>query len=220
MLKEGVALLGVGAAATGGFLAYNGVSNSKTKTYSIKDLLATKNPKKRLIAKSTDGSSPEWKAVWKLYATEYKNNNHNLFSLASINSEKTIDDNQPAPSEFMSKCESLVMEHVVNEKDDKYQGVLKYCTRDALIKDLILESGRVVLQESDDWGDSWKSYRAANTDKEDQQDTWKLKDWNTKKSNDSTISDDLKKKCKEKLEAKVGDQVDGDYSNIVKWCSK
>ncbi|AEG72580.1 hypothetical protein MHF_0298 [Mycoplasma haemofelis Ohio2] len=215
MLKEGVALLGVGAAATGGVLAYNGVSNSKTKTYLVKDLLATKNPEKRLIAKSEDGSSPEWKAVWKLYATEYKNNNRNPFSLASINSEKTIDDNQPAPSEFMSKCESLVM-----EKDDKYQGVLKYCTRDALIKDLILESGRVVLQDSDNWGDSWKSYRATNTDKEDQQDTWKLEDWNTKKSSDSDISEDLKAKCKEKLEAKAGTKVDGDFPNIVQWCSK
>ncbi|AEW45092.1 hypothetical protein MHC_01130 [Mycoplasma haemocanis str. Illinois] len=215
MIKVAAGVLGAGAVAAGGALAYKGLI--KSPTHSIKDLLATKNPEKRLISKSNDGSSAEWKAAWKLYLTAYKNNNQNPFFL-TVAKPTTIDDNQSAPSEFMSKCESLIMEQVSNEKDDKYKGVLQYCTRSTLVKDLVMESGRSILQDSDDWSGSWNSYKSANTDKGDKQDTWKLEDWNTKKSG-STVSGDLQKKCKEKLGSKVGMQVD-DYSNIVKWCSK
>ncbi|CBY92258.1 hypothetical protein HF1_02500 [Mycoplasma haemofelis str. Langford 1] len=219
MWKAAAGVLGAGTAVAGGALAYKGLT--KPTTHSIRDLLATKNPEKRLISKSADGSSTEWKSAWKLYLTSYKKDGKNPFSLNRDKPNTEPDGNENAPSEFMSKCESLSKEMVVDKEDSRYQNVLIYCTRNTLVKDLIIESGRTLLQESgDDWGASWKSYREANTGKGEKQDVWQLSDWKDKQNADSPVSDDLKNKCKEKLESNAGVQVNDDYPNVVKWCSK
>ncbi|AEW45084.1 hypothetical protein MHC_01090 [Mycoplasma haemocanis str. Illinois] len=219
MWKLAAGLLGVGTATVGGVLTYR--SFIKPTTHSIRDLLAVKNPEKRLISRSADGSSAEWKAAWKLYLSAYQKDGKNPFSLNKEKPNEEPNGNENAPSEFMNKCEGLSGNMVVDKEDERYKNVLSYCTRNTLIQDLIQESGRTLLKETgDDWSASWKSYREVNSGKEQNQDIWKLSDWNAKKGADSSISDDLKKKCKEKLESNAGIQVDDDYQNVVKWCSK
>ncbi|AEW45093.1 hypothetical protein MHC_01135 [Mycoplasma haemocanis str. Illinois] len=203
-----------GTLAAGGSFLYKGTSNSKT--YSIKDLLASKNPEKRLISSSYNDSSVEWKAVWKAYKDTYQNKDGNPFSLTSV--QFTSDTN--VPSEFINSCESWFMKQVVDDKDERYKTVLSYCTRDTLVKDLILESNRKLVSDSGgNWNEIWKDYRKVNEGKEKGKDTWQLTDWETKKDQDSSVSEDLPKKCKEKLEGKSGGSSVNDYQDVVNWCS-
>ncbi|AEW45082.1 hypothetical protein MHC_01080 [Mycoplasma haemocanis str. Illinois] len=207
-----------GTTTIGGFLIHKGTS--KVRTHLIKDLLTVKNPEKRFIDKSDDGSSVEWKASWKSYREIYKDEENNPFSLTS-SQLKATDSEVNAPSEFRNGCKLASLESVVDETDARYKTILSYCTRDTLVKDLILESGREIIDSSsEDWKESWKDYRKMNNDKPDKGDTWQLSDWNAKKGSDDSVSDDLKEKCKSKLSVRTGGKVSDDYSNIVKWCSK
>ncbi|AEW45076.1 hypothetical protein MHC_01050 [Mycoplasma haemocanis str. Illinois] len=219
MLKLSAGLLGVGTVAAGGVLVYKGLS--KPLTYSIKDLLAVENPEKRLISKSSDGSSAEWKEAWKLYLSSYKKDGKNPFFLSKDKPNTEPDGKENAPAEFMNKCEEFSRDMVVDKKDNRYQNVLDYCTRNTLIQDLIQELGRTLLKESgDDWSVGWESYRKANAGRQQSQDIWKLSDWSNAQNSSSPVSEDFKKKCKDKLESSVGAKVDDDYQNVVNWCSK
>ncbi|CBY92263.1 hypothetical protein HF1_02550 [Mycoplasma haemofelis str. Langford 1] len=222
-LKAATGVLGVGTAAAGGTLAYKELT--KPATHLIKDLLVTKNPRKRLIAKSEDGSSAEWKAAWKLYATSYKEHNKNPFSLTLAKPTETLDGSQNAPVEFMDKCESLVKERVLNEGDDKYQGVLQYCTRATLVSDLISENhpSKKVLSKTEagssaGWKRAWSSYKIYNTDKTKDKDTWKLSDWESQSGDDAPES--FKTKCEEKVKVEAFELSNEDYLNAVKWCTQ
>ncbi|AEW45078.1 hypothetical protein MHC_01060 [Mycoplasma haemocanis str. Illinois] len=216
MLKLSAGLLGAGTVVAGGVLTYKNLI--KSPTHLIRDLLAVKNPEKRLLSQSDDGSSDEWKTSWKSYIEKYKNQESNPFSLTSSQLKDTIVN---APSEFRNGCKSTSLDKVVDETDLRYQAILSYCTRDTLVKDLILESGREIIDSSSgDWNESWKDYRHINNGKQDKEDTWQLSDWKDKKGNDALVSEDLKKKCESKISGKTGGKVNDDYSNIVRWCSK
>ncbi|CBY92268.1 hypothetical protein HF1_02600 [Mycoplasma haemofelis str. Langford 1] len=215
--KVATGVLVGGTAAAGGSFLYKGTS--KPQTYSIKDLLASKNPEKRLISTSDSGSSAEWKAAWKAYRDTYKDRDSNPFSLTATQLKDSSSDPN-APNELISGCKSLFMEQVVDTEGEKYKTVLGYCTRNTLVKDLILESNRNLMPESGgNWGEIWKDYRKANEGKGKDQDTWKLTDWENKKDQDSSASDDLPKKCKTKLETSSGVKTVNDYQDVVNWCS-
>ncbi|AEG72569.1 hypothetical protein MHF_0287 [Mycoplasma haemofelis Ohio2] len=216
-IASGVVVGGTATTAGGLYLHKGAV---KPQTHLIKDLLAVKNPEKRLIDKSDDGSTAEWKESWKSYREFYKDKKSNPFSLTS-DQLKESGNSVDAPSEFRDGCKSVSLEKAVDETDERYRAILSYCTRDTLFKDLILESGREIISSSNgDWKESWKDYRQVNNGKPDQKDTWQLSDWSSKKDKDDPVSDDLKTKCESKLSGKTGGKVSDDYSNIVKWCSK
>ncbi|AEG72584.1 hypothetical protein MHF_0304 [Mycoplasma haemofelis Ohio2] len=219
--KVALGTLAGGATVTGGALAYREISKESPKTKrSIRELIANLKKDKRIISKSEAGNSKEWQEAWKLYKGDHQNSESNPFSISSEKLKDSVSD-QNAPTEFMSKCESLSSEEVLDEKDSKYQDVLKYCTRNTLVQDLVLESGRNLINETNgNWSESWKSYRAANSGKGNNQDTWKLSDWESKKNDDSTISDNLKVKCKEKLGEVSGVKSVQDFQDVVNWCSE
>ncbi|AEW45074.1 hypothetical protein MHC_01040 [Mycoplasma haemocanis str. Illinois] len=218
--KATLGVLAGGATVTGGAFFYKGIFSSKKDSVRSKKpisyLIKAFNNNKRLIKGAEKGDSAEWKAAWKLYAADYRNKGENPFFL--VQEKPTTDPNgsESAPKEFMDKCESLSREEVDNVNDSKYQNVLKYCTRDALVRDLISESGRLFFN-GDDWKQGWQSYVASNS--QNGEDTWKLSDWNNKKNESNYVSDELKKKCESKLSGKVDDEK-GDYQNVVNWCSK
>ncbi|AEW45097.1 hypothetical protein MHC_01155 [Mycoplasma haemocanis str. Illinois] len=218
-VKLSIGTLVGGVTVTGGALVYREVYKTPSKK-PIYELIKTLNRDKRLISKSETGNSKEWQAVWKLYKEEYQNKESNPLS---INSEqlKNSTSNQDAPTEFMNKCESFSRELVLDEKNGRYQDVIKYCTRNTLVQDLVSESGRKLIDETNgNWSESWKSYRAANSGKGNNQDTWQLSDWESKKNADSTISDNLKVKCKEKLGEEAGVKSVQDFQDVVNWCSE
>ncbi|CBY92265.1 hypothetical protein HF1_02570 [Mycoplasma haemofelis str. Langford 1] len=211
MLKGAAGVLGLGATATGGALLYKGLS--KPQTYSIKFLLASKNTNKRLLVKSNDGSEAHWKAAWKAYLTS----KNNIWNLKEWKDSPVQDEN--APSSFMDACTSNSNGEVEDTASKEYINVLSFCTRNTLVKDLVLESNRVLNDDSNGgWSESWKSYRSSNQSKE--KDDWQLTDWNDKKSSDDTISENLKTQCKDKLEVESGFKAVKDYQDVVNWCSK
>ncbi|AEW45096.1 hypothetical protein MHC_01150 [Mycoplasma haemocanis str. Illinois] len=223
MIKVVAGVLGAGAVATGGALVYKGLLKSTTS--SIKDLLATKNPEKRLISKSLGGSSSEWKEAWKLYLTAYKNNNQNPFSLTTDKPSTDPDGNQEAPSEFIDKCTFLASERVADEKDSRYQNVFKYCTRATLVKDLIFENypNRKILSstgsdDSEGWKSAWSRYKQRNPSTKVQgNDEWKLSEWTTHNTDDAPNG--LKTKCVEKVKLEMFDTNNKDYKDTVDWCT-
>ncbi|AEG72583.1 hypothetical protein MHF_0303 [Mycoplasma haemofelis Ohio2] len=223
MLKGVAGVLGAGAVATGGALAYKGLS--KPTTHSVKDLLSIKNPEKRLISKSLGGSSEEWKAAWKLYALDYKNNDKNPFSLTTEKPTTDPDGKQEASTEFIDKCVSLSVGQVVDEKDNSYRDVLKYCTRATLIKDLISENhpNRKILsntgsEDAEGWKAAWSRYKQRNPAQKAQgNDEWKLTDWATHSTDDAPNG--LKTKCGEKIKLEIFDTNHKDYKDTVDWCT-
>ncbi|AEW45089.1 hypothetical protein MHC_01115 [Mycoplasma haemocanis str. Illinois] len=222
-LKVAIGVFGAGAASAGGAFVYK--IFTKPTTHSIKDLLLVKNPEKRLISKSENGSSAEWKAAWKLYAAAYKDYDSNPFSLALQKPTETPDGSQNAPAEFMNKCESLSKEHVFNVEDNKYKEVLKYCTRATLVSDLILENypSKKILSKTEagstnGWKKAWSSYKTSNTDKTKDKDIWKLNDWNSQNGVDAPES--FKNKCEEKVKVEAFELSNEDYLNAVEWCTQ
>ncbi|AEW45098.1 hypothetical protein MHC_01160 [Mycoplasma haemocanis str. Illinois] len=224
LAKVTLGALGAGTATTGviyfgkGFL----VSEHVKTTTSIRELLKSVHPYKRLISESLKGDSTEWKATWQTYRDKYKDKDSNPFSLVN-ETVKSSDAN--APSEFMSQCSSISKEHVVDGNDAKYQAVLNYCTRDALINDWIAErnSNKALLSETSEeagkWKESWQKYKNANTDKEQSKDKWNLSDWGSKHS-DADAPESFKKECKKRYEAKTEASSEDDYLNVLNWCTK
>ncbi|AEW45080.1 hypothetical protein MHC_01070 [Mycoplasma haemocanis str. Illinois] len=223
MVKAVVVLLGAGTATVGGVLTYK--SFIKPTTHSIRDLLAVKNPEKRLISKATNGSSTEWKAAWKLYLSNYKKNGKNPFSLNKNKPDTEPDGNENAPSEFMNKCEELSRDMVVDKEDNRYKNVLAYCTRVTLVSDLISEnypSKKVLSKDeagsTDGWKKAWSNYKTFNTNKTKGKDAWNLSDWPTQ--NEDNAPNTFIDKCAEKVRMATFDLNNEDYLNAVKWCTR
>ncbi|AEG72587.1 hypothetical protein MHF_0307 [Mycoplasma haemofelis Ohio2] len=220
MWKAGAGVAGAGAAATtGGILLHKELT--KPKTYLIRDLLASKNPEKRLISKSTDGSSDEWKAAWKLYSQAYKDNNKNPFSL-TLEKPSTVDGNQKAPIEFMNKCEFLLNQKVSSEADDNYKNVFQYCTRDTLVSDLITENGRKLIGESEGkeaWQKTWDDYKGKNSTHSNGKDHWTLNGWDNQK-NQADAPQVFKQECTKRSKSKAHTLDNKDYQDVLLWCTK
>ncbi|AEG72585.1 hypothetical protein MHF_0305 [Mycoplasma haemofelis Ohio2] len=225
LTKTALGVLGAGTVTTGAIYFGKdllGKEDVKTTT-PIKELLKSVNPHKRLISKSEKGDSQEWKAAWKAYKGKYKDQDSNPFSL-SKEKLKSSEGEDNAPPEFMSKCSSMSGEKVVDGSDTKYQTVLSYCTRDALISDLITERNpkKALLLETEEtgkWKASWQEYQAANTEKTQSKDKWGLSDWGTKNA-DSDAPESFKKECKKRYESKTETASQDDYLNVLNWCTK
>ncbi|CBY92296.1 hypothetical protein HF1_02880 [Mycoplasma haemofelis str. Langford 1] len=195
-----------GAAYAGGFF------DKESKTEAVSSLLKIFNPNKRFITTS-EGSDSHWKANWDQYKKD-----KDIWKLKDRNKSSSSDEN--APSYFISECQTRRSSQVSGAESDLYKEVLRYCTRDTLVKDLISENatGRRLLLSSDDktiWQPVWDDYKTKYANSAD---AWSLEQWDTKKS-ESDVPEVFKQACSKKSEEpsfKVGDEK---YQNVLTWCT-
>ncbi|CBY92253.1 hypothetical protein HF1_02450 [Mycoplasma haemofelis str. Langford 1] len=226
LAKSAAGVLGLGTATAGAVYFGRDLVGGEDKVKTpIKELIKTANPHKRLIEGSTV-SDPHWKEVWKEYRNANLNKGVDFWNIQGWQKPTgNVTNSDDASSHFISACSSKLNEEVESSKDPLYLQVISYCTRDALISDLIKEkgNGKTLLSkegnDSEAWKAVWTSYKTGNTNKAKGQDKWGLSDWDTK-NNDVSAPDSFKDKCKEKSEKKTVDSSEDDYKEVLDWCTK
>ncbi|AEW45132.1 hypothetical protein MHC_01330 [Mycoplasma haemocanis str. Illinois] len=208
-----------------GVRVFKGLEEKPIKT-SISKLLEKLNPKKRLIESSIQTSDAVWKAAWKKYRTKNKDSKvgEDTWNLKEwTNRSGAITDNESPPDIFVRTCTSNSQKEVLDSNENLYKEVLEFCTRDASIKDWILNSGKSILETGDNegWRDTWKLYREKNKGVAKGSDTWKVDDWDPNTSTDDKVSEEFKKKCVEKLDLKSSnDNFESEYALVLALCTK
>ncbi|CBY93149.1 hypothetical protein HF1_11410 [Mycoplasma haemofelis str. Langford 1] len=218
-------------AGIGGVLAATGAAIGipkllEDKRQLISKLIEIHNPKKRLIT-ATSLDDPSWKKSWEAYRKANKDaaKGKDTFQLPdwsgpiseSISEVSAVQSLLNACSSNSKKKSSL--------DSPLYQDVLKYCTRDTLISDLLKESGRKLLSKtrnnanSAEWRGVWAAYVKVNT--ENTGDAWGISSYQTEKakSGDSfSVSDDFMTKCESKLaSSSIEDKTLLDQ--VKSWCT-
>ncbi|AEW45156.1 hypothetical protein MHC_01450 [Mycoplasma haemocanis str. Illinois] len=213
-----------GALYMGGIFKGKGEKPVKT---SISKLLKEFNPKKRLIEPSAKTNDTVWKSAWKSYRAKNKDSKvgEDTWNLRewTDRAKGTEINEEEAPTYFVQACSSHGEQQVEGVNDDLYKEVLEFCTRDASVKDWILDSGKKILGDGDNegWKATWKLYREENKEVVKGNDAWHLKDWDPKTSTDENVPEEFKKKCTEKLDLKSSDNnFESEYSRALDWCTK
>ncbi|AEW45118.1 hypothetical protein MHC_01260 [Mycoplasma haemocanis str. Illinois] len=209
-----------GSAIGGGIFAGSKYFLKGVEKSSLFSLLKAKNPEKRLISKTISNSDPTWKAAWKNYLLS----NSNSWSLNVEGAKK--DGTDVPPSDFINRCYEKSEGMVEDEKDPLYSQFLNYCTRDTLIKDLVLDSAskrfldKTSGKDTSEWKSSWDSYKSKNADKTTGKDKWALTDWQ-EKHGQNDAPDSFKNKCTEKasVSAYSGSLLVEDYERVLDWCT-
>ncbi|AEW45137.1 hypothetical protein MHC_01355 [Mycoplasma haemocanis str. Illinois] len=194
----------------------------------IRILLLTHQPKKRLLLKGykgvQDGSPQEWKDAWKQYRVDYQNVEDDPFGLLKTKPVSVAEEN--ATDGFMSACSSIFDEKVSGIKSEMYKLADKYCTRFASVSDLVWESNYQVLQKgsdgnSQDWKNLWKKYREDNRDREPKQDEWKLSNekWTGAIDANAEAPNEFRTKCEQESQIKNVDKNNSSYLMVLKYCS-
>ncbi|AEW45198.1 hypothetical protein MHC_01660 [Mycoplasma haemocanis str. Illinois] len=227
LATKGLVGLATSSAVAGGIGIAIKFSSSKKELKSIRTLIKKHSPSQRLLFRedkgAADGSSSEWKRVWKQYRTDFQNSSNNPFKL-TLAKVSDIQD-EAAPENFMTSCSSLFEEKVEGIKSDKYQVVEKYCTRLTSVSDLISDSGKRVLPKGNDgqsqeWKELWKRYRKDNEDKKSEGGIWKLSDssWN---ENENLVEapSKFREKCESESQVKTGDINHHSFTNVLNYCS-
>ncbi|AEG73583.1 hypothetical protein MHF_1347 [Mycoplasma haemofelis Ohio2] len=130
---------GLGAASAVGGGSYLGFKllnpQQKEEAKKLKSIasLISELPDKVLLGKSTEASVKEWKDAWKAYREANKTLQKGkdpwvLDSFTGSYSSGSISD-ENAPEPFRSKCEELSSQEVEGTSDERYEQVLKYCTK-------------------------------------------------------------------------------------------
>ncbi|AEW45762.1 hypothetical protein MHC_04530 [Mycoplasma haemocanis str. Illinois] len=192
----------------------------------ISKLIETHNPNKRLItSKSLDDSN--WKKIWAAYRTANKDvaKGKDIFRLPDWNGPISGDiSEEKAVQSLLNACsEKFHQKALPNSR--LYQDVLKYCTRDALISDLIKESGRKPLSKSEnnansaEWRGAWASYVKVNA--ENTGDAWGINNYQSEKSKSGDsfeVSEDFRNKCESKL---ASNSIDDKtlLEQVKSWCT-
>ncbi|AEW45077.1 hypothetical protein MHC_01055 [Mycoplasma haemocanis str. Illinois] len=218
LTKATLGTLGVGTVATGSIYLGKDLivaRNQKTKT-SIEELIETVNPDKRFI--SRPGTSSHWRAVW----SEYKKDN-NVWNLAGLDTT-TASSTEDAPQEFMDACDSKKEQEVLDKGDSLYSQVVKYCTRNTLVRDLINETeGKTLLTKgsdfatNQDWKTVWELYKQDNNGKNT--DSWDIGSWSSNKDS-SNVPDAFATKCGTKSEVEEYQLDQSNYLDVLKYCTK
>ncbi|CBY93238.1 hypothetical protein HF1_12300 [Mycoplasma haemofelis str. Langford 1] len=218
-------LLGLGgvSAVTGAAIGIPKLlSDDKREEHLISDLIKVKNPEKRLISSKEVGDSA-WKKAWEVYRNENK--------LASKGKDafQLLDWNDPILGDISVSDEANKgLIDICFENSGKrssldsqlYRDVLKYCTRDTKISDLIRDAGKTVLikgGDSNQWKKAWERYRLAHQGSGT--DPWTIDKFSENKSKaDQPASEDFQNKCVERLErASISDVKLID--EVTKWCT-
>ncbi|AEW45758.1 hypothetical protein MHC_04510 [Mycoplasma haemocanis str. Illinois] len=151
----------------------------------VSELIKEKDPGKRLItSKSLD--DPYWKKAWEDYRKVNKDaaKGQDAFKLFDWGGQITTSiTSTEAPQSLVNSCSFNTTKRVSHDSQ-LYKNVLKYCTRDSLISDLIKDSGKTPLLKSEDassseWKAAWERYRLANQGSED---AWKLSGFSGQKN--------------------------------------
>ncbi|AEW45788.1 hypothetical protein MHC_04660 [Mycoplasma haemocanis str. Illinois] len=197
------------------------------KEYLVSELIAIHNPEKRLIT-STEVGDSAWKKSWQDYRTVNKNaaKDNDTFKLPDWNGPISQDiTSTDTVKSFLDACFSNSKKKVVTGSK-LYEEVLRYCTRDTTIFDLVTESKRIPLSKttqnanSPEWRSAWNSYVRDNSD--DTGDAWNINSYGTEKAKvnqDHAVSEDFRSKCETNLastlikDAKLIEQVKS-------WCTK
>ncbi|AEG72610.1 hypothetical protein MHF_0331 [Mycoplasma haemofelis Ohio2] len=226
-LTKGILGTGVASAtAVGTAYASGAFSSSEEKRELISKLIGISNPERRIITAKV-GSDPYWKESWKLYRESNKNKNvgEDLWGLKDWKKPETdtINNDVEAPSSLMEECDSRLSSEVSGIESDLYKEVLRYCTRDTLVSDLVSETtGKTSLVDVDDsasWNKVWNLYTTHNNGRGKDQDVWSLNDWDQEKGKPAAPQS-FKTACKNKLTTKTGDKTHPDYINFLSWCTK
>ncbi|AEG72598.1 hypothetical protein MHF_0319 [Mycoplasma haemofelis Ohio2] len=228
--------LGMGAAsATAAGVAYAGgaFSPSGEKEEVVSRLIKTANPGKRVIV-TTDVNDSNWKEAWKLYREDNKDKNvgEDIWKLKDWTKPDsgTINNTDQAPASFISECHSRSSNKTIKTDSNLYKEVLRYCTKDTQVSDLIAENNKdkTLLDTSSqsgdsspsaDWINAWEVYKKYNEGKGASADAWQLESWESKKAG-TVLPSDFKTKCATKLQTKTFDLNNEDYRGVLAWCTK
>ncbi|AEW45577.1 hypothetical protein MHC_03585 [Mycoplasma haemocanis str. Illinois] len=90
---------------------------------------------------------------------------------------------------------------------------------------LTSERGLLLLSESNDvkWQDAWKNYRDSHKENGSnnyrEKDTWNIKNWSTKKGEDS-VPEEFKEECKKRAKLETYGKNNKEYQNVKSWCTR
>ncbi|CBY92300.1 hypothetical protein HF1_02920 [Mycoplasma haemofelis str. Langford 1] len=216
--------LSTGATATAGAVYFGtDLFKEEISKRTISSLLREKNPEKRLII-AAPPSDKAWKDAWANYRNENKDSNPwGIKTWSKITQDVQSGDN--APDDFVSKCATQTILEVPNEKDSLYVEVLKYCTRNTVVSDLIAENTSKKLlngtgdQDSGGWAAAWEVYRTQNKASSKTKDTWEFSDWDSKKDK-TELPTDYKTKCTSQANVPAFTLDNKNYKNVLAWCTK
>ncbi|AEW45088.1 hypothetical protein MHC_01110 [Mycoplasma haemocanis str. Illinois] len=221
LTKSTLGILGLGTVTVGTvYFGKNLINNREDKKTmsSIRELIKNSKPHKRLIS-GDSVSDPFWKAAWKRYRDENLNRDSDSWNLQDwIKPSGSINGDDNSSSHLITACSSKVDLEVEDEKTILFEQVLSYCTRDALVSDLLKEraSNKIVLSENSNenekWKTPWESYKKSGNNK------WSLDDWSSQ-SNKDVAPASFKEACKNKLASKTEETKEGDYEDVLNWCT-
>ncbi|AEW45120.1 hypothetical protein MHC_01270 [Mycoplasma haemocanis str. Illinois] len=191
----------------------------------IVSLIAKKHPQKRLIT-SNSISDVYWKKAYRIYREENKGHDkgQDSWKLDGWTRPSEVSNEVDTTTEFISRCNSNQLVEVEGEDDFLYQQVLRYCTRDTLVKDLIEErSGKRLIssvngQDTEAWNAAWGLYKTSNNISGKSKDTWEFSDWDSKKGGND-LPQDFKTKCDEKAKMPAFELENENYKNVLSWCT-
>ncbi|AEW45809.1 hypothetical protein MHC_04765 [Mycoplasma haemocanis str. Illinois] len=99
---------------------------TRDKRVEASSLLDSDN--KSLLTSSTSASDSAWKAAWDAYRNDHKSTNSNPWKINNWDNLKS-QDNQDAPSDFVSKCSEVAKSLVLDKEDPTYKELSKYCAK-------------------------------------------------------------------------------------------
>ncbi|AEG72605.1 hypothetical protein MHF_0326 [Mycoplasma haemofelis Ohio2] len=215
-----------GTATAGGIYFGTDIFKGKVVTKkTIASLLREKHPQKRLIS-SSSVSDLDWKKAYKTYreGNKERNKGQDIWKLDGWDRLSEVQE-VDTTTEFISRCNSNKLVEVEGEQDPLYKQVLRYCTRDTLVKDLIFENTSKQLlnsasdQDTSGWTAAWEVYRTQNKASDKGKDAWEFSDWDSKKDK-TELPADYKTKCDSKASIPAFKLDNEDYKNVLNWCTK
>ncbi|AEW45835.1 hypothetical protein MHC_04895 [Mycoplasma haemocanis str. Illinois] len=208
-LKVAAGLGAVSGTAGLGYLSFH-YSSSNSKKVTISELF--KKEGRTFLSKGADVE--QWKERWNSYVTENKDS----WKLEDYSSQKS--DVSKAPDSFVNKCLLNADVKVTGISDSLYLEVVKNCSKEFKVEDLVTSEGKRTKLNSasgDDaeWKSSWQDYIRNSPDNK-----WNIENWASAKLTPDTVPQDFKTKCTSKLAEKAFGIKDIKFENVIAWCTK
>ncbi|AEW45091.1 hypothetical protein MHC_01125 [Mycoplasma haemocanis str. Illinois] len=190
----------------------------KTKT-SIEELIDKFNSDKRFASVS---ATDHWKAAWQAYIEDNKSSEKDAWNIDGWIQTTISEETVKVPESFIQACEMNRSKEVLDKNDVLYSQVVKYCTRDALVRDLINETGDKTLLQKDGnfrndahWKAAWDLYKTDNSDTN----KWNLTNWPTIKGQ-AEVPDSFVDECVKKSQTPEYRLEQSIYTEVLKYCTK
>ncbi|CBY93123.1 hypothetical protein HF1_11150 [Mycoplasma haemofelis str. Langford 1] len=216
LAKPIAGLAGLSAVSVGGVLLYKSPTPELEKpvTSSLRDLLSKKNKGKRLISEKEDHYY--WTIGWKAYLSDNKESNP--WGISDWSKNKAFDPKQEVPTSFIDSCLENSKKEIA-EGDSLYSQVIRYCTRNTTVSDLILEnaSGRDLMAKAE--GFTYPSWNTALSDYKKAVEVTGTDVWGIKIQDPQALNT-LMDKCSEKSSFETGDVDSEVYKQVLSWCTE